>query len=36
VKRTITEFQLPYLAGMSRHGAGAQNPKDAVDRSPLE
>ena len=30
VKRTKTEFQLPYRLGMSRHGA--QNPKDAVDR----
>ena len=32
-KRTKTEFQLPYRSGISRQGAGAQNPKNAVDCS---
>ena len=36
VKRTKTEFQLPYRSGMSRQGAPVrEHPENAVDRSPL-
>ena len=36
VKRTKTEFQLPYRSGMSRRRASAQTPpQNAVGRSPL-
>ena len=30
----VPEFQLPYRSGM-RHGAGAQNPENAIHHSPL-